>query len=133
MSDEPTIQTFALSARGVAAISSGCERFAEEAEVTRYVGWARGRIATLTAERDEADRRAGAAEREMASLKEEARKRRWWLDSAKEARGYGMYVTFDRVWAETCAKADEAAGLRQQNEALQEALHRASQRAQEAQ
>lgn len=64
--------------------------------------------ARLKAERDEADRRAGAAEREMADLTEEARKRRWWLDDAKRARGYNTNTSFDTVWAETCAKADEA-------------------------
>ncbi|GJD65134.1 hypothetical protein [Methylobacterium frigidaeris] len=72
----------------------------------------------LMAERDEADRRAGAAEREMASLKEEARKRRWWLDDAKRSRGYSMNTSFDVVWAETCAKADEADRLREALQAM---------------
>ena len=66
----------------------------------------RALLARVEAERDEADRRAGAAERELASLKEDARKERWWLEDAKRARGYDIGVSFDTVWAETCAKAD---------------------------
>jgi hypothetical protein len=54
--------------------------------------------ATIRAERDDADRRAGAAERQMVELKDSAAKRRDWLDRAKEAAGFHRNVSFDRVW-----------------------------------
>ena len=61
----------------------------------------------IMAERDEADRRAGAAERHAAGLQDSAFARTQWLDKAKDQRGYPREVSFDVVWAETCAKADE--------------------------
>ncbi len=77
--------------------------------------WARDRISQQDAELErlrreiaEADRRAGAAEREMAQLKTDAATRRMWLDDAKRDRGYSIWDSFDKVWAETCALADEA-------------------------
>ena len=69
----------------------------------------KARIAAAEAERDEADRRAGAAEREMERLKESARRRNGWLSRAKQERGYDDTVSFDVVWKETCDKADTSA------------------------
>jgi hypothetical protein len=54
----------------------------------------------LRAERDEADRRAGAAERRLASLEDAAAKREQWLREAKEAAGFSPYVSFDVVWGQ---------------------------------
>lgn len=70
---------------------------------------AQARIAELEAERDEADRRAGAAERLLEERTDRIAKRERWLRDAKEARGYHQNVSFDRVWADTCAAADRAA------------------------
>lgn len=49
---------------------------------------------------DEADRRAGAAERENARLKESAIRRSEWLRKAKAEAGYDDTVSFGEVWAE---------------------------------
>lgn len=62
-------------------------------------------VERLAKERDEADRRAGAAERQMESLEDAAIKRRHWLSEAKRQAGYHDNVSFDVVWAETLAKA----------------------------
>lgn len=60
---------------------------------------AAGRLATLKLERDEADRRAGAAERRNAELLDSASKRGNWFRQAKRAAGYHENVSFDVVWA----------------------------------
>ena len=65
-------------------------------------------IEALTAERDEADRRAGAAERKIDRLEEAARKEQSWLMDAKISRGATINDSFDQVWAETCSLADRA-------------------------
>lgn len=57
---------------------------------------------------DEADRRAGAAERQLAHLKDGAAKRERWKNDAKRQRGYEEGVSFDRVWEATCKLADQA-------------------------
>ena len=62
----------------------------------------------LRSERDEADRRAGAAERQLADRNDNIMRREQWLRSAKEQRGYDRNTSFDRVWAETCTLADRA-------------------------
>jgi hypothetical protein len=64
------------------------------------------RLARTTDERDEADRRAGSAERQLADEKDTSSKRGFWLYRAKEDRGYDQNVSFDVVWADTCALAD---------------------------
>ncbi len=69
---------------------------------------AQARIAALEAERDDADRRAGAAERLLEGKTDRIIKRERWLRDAKEARGYHQNISFDRVWADTCAAADRA-------------------------
>ncbi|MCP1550650.1 MULTISPECIES: hypothetical protein [Methylorubrum] len=83
----------------------------------------------VEAERDEADRRAGAAEREAESDREGTRKRNSWLHQAKLQAGYSTGVSFDKVWAETLEKAGradtataEAASLRAEVEAKDKAL-----------
>lgn len=83
----------------------------------------------VTAERDEADRRAGAAEREAERDREDARARSAWLHQAKGQAGYSTNVSFDKVWAETLEKAaradtatSELARLRAEGEAKDRAL-----------
>lgn len=81
-------------------------------------------VSRLTAERDEADRRAGAAERGWEADKETLATYRRHRDKLKEERGYNPNVSFDTVWKETCAKADAALilapdTLRQVREALE--------------
>lgn len=75
-----------------------------------------------TRERDEADRRAGAAERENAHLREANAKRAKWLRDAKDARGYSDNTSFDTVWADTCALADRAEAAEAEVKRLREAL-----------
>lgn len=67
------------------------------------IPWLRALVKTLADERDEADRRAGAAERRMADLQEEASSRRQWLSKAKRQWGVPDAVSFDTVWAEALA------------------------------
>lgn len=62
-------------------------------------------ILALAGERDQADRRAGASEREKAAMEERERRANAWLLGAKEAAGYDSNVSFDRVWEETLVKA----------------------------
>lgn len=57
-------------------------------------------IESLQAQLNEADRRAGAAERENVSLRRDICDRRRWLDEAKREAGYDANVSFDVVWAE---------------------------------
>ena len=79
-----------------------CEQIAARAEA------ALAEVSRLTAERDEADRRAGAAERGWEADKETLATYRRHRDKLKEERGYNPNVSFDTVWKETCAKADAA-------------------------
>lgn len=62
-------------------------------------------VETLRAERDEADRRAGAAERQGASLQDDSMRRTSWLSKAKDQAGYHSNVSFDVVWAEVLEKS----------------------------
>jgi hypothetical protein len=64
-------------------------------------------LASMKAERDEADRRAGAAERELADLKDRQMKADMWMEEAKAAAGYHRNDTFDDVWAEALAALKE--------------------------
>ena len=57
-------------------------------------------IETLTRERDDADRRAGAAERLLAHAQDSAAARSHWLSKAKREWGVDDKVSFDVVWAE---------------------------------
>lgn len=72
------------------------------------------RIEEMTWERDEADRRAGNAERKLADLEDSRFRITLWLSEAKAARGYHDNVSFDVVWSETCAKADRADAVERQ-------------------
>lgn len=54
----------------------------------------------LEAERDEADRRAGAAERRLAHEVDARLRRADWLSKAKAAWGASDDCSFDVVWAE---------------------------------
>lgn len=54
---------------------------------------------------DEADRRAGAAERKLADAQAASRKHDEWLYQAKLAAGYGPHTLFSTVWSETLALA----------------------------
>lgn len=60
-------------------------------------------INQLTKELHDADRRAGAAEREMEYLKEDALNRDSWLRKAKQQWGVDYNVSFDVVWAQALA------------------------------
>lgn len=62
-------------------------------------------LASMTQQRDDADRRAGAAERSKESLVEESHARASWLRKAKAEAGYDDNVSFDVVWKETLKKA----------------------------
>lgn len=82
-----------------------------EPETTGYLGPVGSEIASidlqaarlLTHERDEADRRAGAAEREKVYFVNSYKRQQEWLDEAKQAAGYHVNVSFDDVWAEALA------------------------------
>ena len=84
----------------------------------RFIAASRELVPALAAERDEADRRAGAAEREMADLRDTISKRSHWLRGAKAEAGYHDNVSFDTVWAETLGMARAADTLRAENERL---------------
>jgi chromosome segregation ATPase len=93
-------------------------------ELTRERDGLRSEVERLTRERDEAQARCFRLADQVESLEDTARNRRHWLDEAKRSRGYHINVTFDRVWEETCAKADRAdaaeARLQQMTKALEE-------------
>jgi len=67
----------------------------------------RAKLAKVEAERDEADRRAGAAERRKVDLEVAEIRHRQWLDDAKRAAGYHPNVSFDVVWADALAALKE--------------------------
>lgn len=62
---------------------------------------------TLKAQLDEADRRAGAAERELASVRSELESLRRVRDQQKKQAGYDTNVSFDVVWTEILTKAQK--------------------------
>lgn len=76
-------------------------------EVTKYRIEVEKSFEALEAERDEADRRAGASERRQEELQDSANKRSQWLSQAKREAGYDDNVSFDVVWSETLALANE--------------------------
>jgi hypothetical protein len=86
-------------------------------------------VKSLTEERDDAAknelklfRRVQELEGQVAVLENEASLRRGWLYRAKNERGYSQNVSFDTVWAETCAKADSAEAAEAQCVSLRKAL-----------
>ncbi|CAB4157890.1 hypothetical protein UFOVP681_52 [uncultured Caudovirales phage] len=80
---------------------------------------AEAKLAEVEKERDAADRDAGAAERKMADMQDSQIKRNDWLWRAKKERGYDQNISFDKVWAETCAKADSAEAAEAKVQALE--------------
>ena len=62
-------------------------------------------------ERDEADRRAGAAERGYKSYLDAAVARDSWLRKAKSQWGVDSGVSFDVVWAEALAQKEQITKL----------------------
>lgn len=65
-------------------------------------------LTSLREERDEADRRAGAAARKIADLRDTEEKRQSWLWKAKEAEGYTDNTSFDDVWDAVRKQRDDA-------------------------
>ncbi len=57
----------------------------------------------LQATVNEADRRAGAAERQLESERDTNQRRDSWMRTAKQEAGYGNNTSFDVVWAEALA------------------------------
>lgn len=57
-------------------------------------------LKVILADVNEADRRAGAAEREMSHLKDAAAARATWLSKAKRDAGVSDNVSFDVVWTQ---------------------------------
>lgn len=80
-------------------------------------------LAEIRRERDEADRAAGAALRQVAHLNEAAAQRASWLSKAKQQEGADQNTSFDDVWAALRAerdalRADLAAATGNDNEAI---------------
>jgi hypothetical protein len=72
----------------------------------------RAQVAALTIERDEADRRAGAAEREKADIRKTKNLQTEWLDNAKLRAGHHRNDSFDLVY-------DELLGIRAETKMLE--------------
>lgn len=70
------------------------------------------RINALKSERDEADRRAGAAERKLRGYAEDSFAREAWTDKAKEQWGVHRNVSFDDVWEEALKFRDRLVELK---------------------
>ena len=76
-------------------------------------------IKRLKAERDEADRRAGAAARQMADMQDTITRRQTWLFEAKREWGVDDNISFDVVWKEALAFKERAiTAERERDEAL---------------
>lgn len=73
-------------------------------------------IKTLVCERDEADRRAGAAERKLAGMEAQATTSRRWLDDARARAGYDKNVSFDEVFDDLLRAKGERDTYRQSHE-----------------
>jgi hypothetical protein len=71
-----------------------------------------GTLEKANKERDDADRRAGAAERRLEYVSDTVRCHERWSREAKEAAGYHHNVSFDVVWAEALASLIEKRGKR---------------------
>lgn len=68
-------------------------------------------LAKVSADLNEADRRAGAAERMSASYQDSACARDRWLRKAKEEWGVDNNVSFDVVWDQALKARDELAAI----------------------
>jgi hypothetical protein len=62
----------------------------------------------LEGERDDADRRAGAASRRLEWLEDDVRKSRDWMDERKAEVGIGKNDPFDKAWKVLVARAERA-------------------------
>ena len=82
----------------------------------------RQRVAELEMERDEADRRAGAAERGYASYLDAAVARDSWLKKAKAQWGADSNISFDVVWAEALAQKEQITTLKSERDELNESV-----------
>lgn len=100
----------------VAIQRTNARRIARVPQLEQFAIDAAAEIQRLTEERDEADRRAGAAERtlgaELEDLRDTARKRAEWLRKAKKRAGYEDHVSFDKVFADLLIIAEENKKLR---------------------
>ena len=74
-------------------------------------------------ERDEADCRAGAAERGYKSYLDAAVARDSWLRKAKSQWGVDNIVSFDVVWAEALAQKEQIEKLTAERDAALDNLH----------
>jgi hypothetical protein len=63
------------------------------------------KVESLTRERDDADRRAGAADRQLECYKDGKLRRSAWTDTWKEKLGYDRNVSFDVVMNDLVSKA----------------------------
>lgn len=68
-------------------------------------------VQELREQLNEADRRAGAAERQMQSYVSECQSRKDWIRKAKEQWGVDNSVSFDLVWKEALQLRDQVAEL----------------------
>jgi len=73
------------------------------------------RLRTAERERDEADRRAGAAERNLEHLEDRQRKADAWMRERKDEVGVSENAPFDDAWK---ALASELAAIKAENERL---------------
>lgn len=77
-------------------------------DLAEQVATLTAQLAAVTAERDEADRRAGAAERRNEFLQDSVSRRADWLARAKDAEGFSQNGSFDELWAKVRSERDEA-------------------------
>lgn len=66
------------------------------------------KIALLEAERNEADRRAGAAERQLAFANDKLASAQRWQQEAKAQAGFGYWDSFDEVWKKVLERSNYA-------------------------
>lgn len=120
--------------KGFVAVGDGSytlprNRVQEEANA-RFIAAARtavplllGMVEALRRERDEADRRAGAAKRKLEALEEQERRRDQWMREQKQALGYALNVSFDDVWVDVLRQRDEARAREARLKEATEAAH----------
>lgn len=86
----------------------------EQAEVEKVA--LQRMVSILVRERDDADRRAGAAERKMAAFQDSATTHQQWLDHAKLRAGYHRNVSFDIVFDDLLKERTERGTANTQHE-----------------
>ena len=97
---------------GCDTIASGwCKPYDYDKSITRpaldAVSRMSEKLERVTKERDDADRRAGAANREVEDLQDSQHRRTRWLDTAKEQWGVHHNISFDVVWDEALKNKSE--------------------------